>query len=352
MQTRSGKRKSKKKIIIGVIVSVVLIILSIVGYEGYKLFSAADKIQIATNKKSDKKVSKGKPITILLLGLDTGALGRNDKTYGIGNTDTIELATVNPLKNTITLTSIPRDTLVKIESSKGTGYSKINAAYSIGGINQTKKSVSELLNVPIDYYALVDMGVLEKVVNAVGGVDVDNPFTFKDPYSGNYTFNKGKLHLDGVHALAYSRMRHQDPNEDYGRQNRQQQVIKSVIQKLKSINSVGAINKIIDASSDGIKADAPITRVASLYPKYKAAMDNVQMNHFQGQDAMVDESSVQIPSTDEINKISKNIRTALGLTTDNVENNETKLYDSNTQYDGTSNTSFNLPSGFSINELQ
>ena len=72
------------------------------------------------------------------------------------------------------MTSIPRDTLVRVDTREGADYVKINAAYSIGGAKQTVKQVEELLDVPVDYYAVINMGVLEKVVDAVGGVDVDN----------------------------------------------------------------------------------------------------------------------------------------------------------------------------------
>ncbi|MCG4778650.1 LCP family protein, partial [Eggerthella lenta] len=92
---------------------------------------------------------------------DVGALNRGNKG---GNTDTLELITINPQKETITMTSIPRDILIKVDTDEGADYVKLNAAYQIGGAKQTVKQVKELLGVPIDYYALVNMGVLKKVV--------------------------------------------------------------------------------------------------------------------------------------------------------------------------------------------
>ena len=98
------------------------------------------------------------------------------------------MITINPKKKTITMTSIPRDTLIKVNTDEGADYVKINATYQIGGAKQTVKQVKELLGVPIDYYAVINMGVLEKVVNAVGGVTVYNPFAFT--YEGHH-FKKG-----------------------------------------------------------------------------------------------------------------------------------------------------------------
>ena len=154
---------------------VAILLLAAVGYEYHKVHSTATGIFSNSSSKVSKKLQEGKPVSVLLMGLDTGALGRANTG---GNTDTLEVVTVNPKKETITMTSVPRDTLVKVKTSKGADYVKINAAYAIGGPKQTVKQVKELLNIPIDYYAIVNMGVLKKVVNAVGGVTVDNPFAF------------------------------------------------------------------------------------------------------------------------------------------------------------------------------
>ena len=189
-------------------------------------------------------LQKGEPVSVLAMGTDVGALDRGNKG---GNTDSIELFTINPKTKRITMTSIPRDTLVRINTDDGADYVKLNAAYSIGGPKQTVKQVSELLDVPIDYYAVINMGVLKKVVNSLGGVEVDNPFAFT--YEGHH-FKKGKQHLNGNEALKYSRMRYQDPNNDYGRQKRQQQILSSVITKFKKSGSISSANKIMDAVGD------------------------------------------------------------------------------------------------------
>ena len=131
-------------------------------------------------------------------------------------------------------------------------------------------------------------------------------------YEGHH-FKKGKQHLDGELALKYSRMRYSDPNNDYGRQKRQQQIIESVIQKFKKSGSIGTANNILDAVKDGVKTNIPVDDIATLYGNYHAAMDNVTTYHFQGQDATIDGVSFQIASPKEINRISKLIRKQLGL---------------------------------------
>ena len=323
-----------------------LVILVTAGglYEYHKVHQMATGVFSGGDGKISKKLQKGEPVSVLAMGTDVGALDRGNKG---GNTDSIELFTINPKTKRITMTSIPRDTLVRVNTYDGADYVKINAAYSIGGPKQTVKQVSELLDVPIDYYAVINMGVLKKVVNSLGGVEVDNPFAFT--YEG-YHFKKGKQHLNGNQALKYSRMRYEDPNNDYGRQKRQQQILSSVIAKFKKSGSISSANKIMDAVGDGVKTNIPIDDIATLYGNYHSAMNNVSTYHFQGQDATIDGVSFQIASPKEINRISKLVRKQLGLKPVTVNNHETRMYKSQPSYDGYNNTDFILPGGASYND--
>ena len=327
-----------------IIWALVILVLLGGGYEYHKIHSAAQNIFGDGDGKISRKLQKGEPVSVLAMGTDVGALDRGNSG---GNTDSLELFTINPKTKKITMTSIPRDTLVRVNTKKGPTYVKINAAYSIGGPKQTVKQVSELLDVPIDYYAVLNMGVLKKVVNTVGGVTVDNPFAFT--YEGHH-FKKGKQHLNGELALKYSRMRYSDPNNDYGRQKRQQQIIESVIQKFKKSGSIGTANNILDAVKDGVKTNIPVVDIATLYGNYHAAMDNVTTYHFQGQDATIEGVSFQIASPKEINRISKLIRKQLGLKPKKVVNHETRMYKSQPSYNGVTNTDFILPGGASYND--
>lgn len=313
------------------------------GWEYHHIHNTARGVFSSGDGKIDKKLADGKPFSVLAMGTDVGALNRGNSG---GNTDTLELITINPKTEKITMTSIPRDTLVRVDTDDGPDYVKINAAYSIGGPKQTVKQVKELLGVPIDYYAVINMGVLKKVVNAVGGVDVDNPFAFT--YEGHH-FPKGKQHLNGNQALKYSRMRYDDPNNDYGRQKRQQQVMKSCIAKFKRSGSIGAANKILTAVGDGVKTNLPIDSVSVLYGNYHRAMNNVQTYHFHGKNATIDNASFQIASPKEINRVSKLVRKQLGLDPIVVNNYETKMYRMQKHYNGVTNIDFRLPGGAEYN---
>lgn len=285
-----------------------------------------------------------KPISVLAMGVDVGALNRGNSG---GNTDSMELFTINPKTQTMTMTSIPRDTLVRVDTKKGPDYVKLNAAYSIAGPKQTTKQVSELLDVPIKYYAVINMGTLQTVVNNVGGVDVNNPFAFD--YEGHH-FPQGNQHLNGALALKYSRMRYSDPNNDYGRQKRQQQILESIISNFKKRGSISVANKLLAAVGDGVRTNVPINEVQLLYVNYKAAMNHVQTQHLQGQNATIEGASFQIASTAEINRVSKLIRQQLGLKPVKVNNHETRLYDSQPDYKGNNDSPFILPGGAHYND--
>lgn len=155
-----------------------------------------------SNVPASAKIANRQPISVLVLGVDQGIEGRHDR----GNSDTMILATANPQKNSATMTSIPRDTLADIKGDPGDKYFmfRVNSAYEIGGSQASMKTVSSMLNVPIDYYLEVNMKALRSLVNAVGGVDVNVPFDFSYDWCD---FHKGKQHLNGRHALAYVRMR-------------------------------------------------------------------------------------------------------------------------------------------------
>ncbi|WP_252904597.1 LCP family protein [Secundilactobacillus silagei] len=99
------------------------------------------------------------------------------------------------------MVSIPRDTLVKIAGTNDT--EKINAAYTVGGASTSMKTVEKLVDVPMNYYVLINMGGLEKVVNAIGGIEVNVPFSWTDSHT-HMSFKKGKAHLNGKQALAFA----------------------------------------------------------------------------------------------------------------------------------------------------
>lgn len=323
----------------------IIAVLAVCGISEYFMVkNATNQISSNHSTKDEVKIKKGRPFSILVLGTDVGALGRG--TSYAGNTDTMELLTINPTSRRVTMTAIPRDTLVKVNTKKGADYVKINAAYPIGGAKLVKKQVSELLGVPVNYYALVNMGMLEKVVNAVGGVEVDNPFKFE--FDG-HTYPKGKQKLNGKQALGYSRMRYDDPDNDYGRQKRGQQIILSAINKFKKHGNLVMADQILNAVKDDVRTDIPLDSFTTLYKNYLPAMSSSENDCLRGKDAEIDGVDFQIATPDEINRVSRNVRKALGLKPIEVINAETKLVEMQTSWNGYNDLDFTLPNGAKYN---
>ncbi|PWF99766.1 LCP family glycopolymer transferase [Levilactobacillus bambusae] len=261
---------------------------------------------ISKSRDADGQIKAKKPVSILIMGTDTGALGRDYK----GRTDTMMLVTMNPSKNKTTITSIPRDTAVNIPGYASESPAKINAAYAFGSAGTAIKTTQQLLNVPIDFYAIMNMGGMEKVINAVGGIDLTPTISFK--YEG-YTFTKGEeTHMDGKKALAYSRMRYDDPQGDYGRQTRQRQVITTVIGQSGSINNL--LNEdFLDSVSKQMQTDLTFSDLTGLAQNYRSAKKNVEQTHLQGTGHEINYQSMEVMSQSELQRVTNLNRENLGL---------------------------------------
>ena len=150
--------------------------------------------------------------------------------------------TINPKTKKTTMTSIPRDTRVFIKSKNK--FSKMNSAYTYGGIEGTVETVEQFLNIPINYYIKINMDGFKDIVDAIGGVTVDNRIHFT--LEGVH-LSKGKQHLDGKTALTYARMRKDDPRGDFGRQERQREIINEIIHGKCTIKIINKLSRDFDS---------------------------------------------------------------------------------------------------------
>lgn len=190
------------------------------------------------------------PITILVLGLDRRPSEGNEPT----RTDTIFIVRADPTTDSASLLGIPRDTIVDIPFKNGSGSyeDRINTVYvqgenedyDGGGIGLLKQVLAaEPFGIQVDKHVIVDFEGFETLIDALGGIDVDVTEEVYDPYysetelPGDYLpqhFYPGRQHMDGVTALAYSRIRFS--SDDLDRIQRQQRVIFAAIDKAKSLN--------------------------------------------------------------------------------------------------------------------
>lgn len=303
--------------------------------------SAIDKTYKSSGVTKSRNVStivkSGKPLSILLFGTDTGELGRTYK----GRTDSMMLLLVNPKSKKTTMISIPRDAMVSIPGYESTFPQKINAAYAYGSTATAIKTVESYLNVPIDFYALVNMSGLEKMVTQVGGISVKSPldFTYSQEtahdYGANlYRFHKGSTgyeHSDdngvtwsatkhvmtGDAALAFSRMRYDDPEGDYGRQKRQRLVLEALIKKSANVSSL-LNTKFMNTMSSNVQTDLSFGDLTTIASKYTSAAKNIITEHIQGVSTSYPDSdgnnvSYEVVTQKEKQRVTNLARKALGL---------------------------------------
>jgi LCP family protein required for cell wall assembly len=167
--------------------------------------------------------------TYLIAGSDSRADGPiKDGTSG-ARSDTIMVLQV-PKSGTTSLISIPRDSYVAIP---GHGHNKINAAYSYGGAPLLVKTIENLTGMTVDHYVEVGFSGVEDIVDAVGKVHLCMDYTVNDKKSELH-WKKGCHDVGGKKALAFSRMRYSDPAGDFGRTDRQRQLVDAIAQKAES----------------------------------------------------------------------------------------------------------------------
>lgn len=299
---------SKGKKIFAIIFGIILVLfLAVVGM-GAKLYWDVSKSMDKTyetverSKKSQVNLNNKEPFSVLLLGIDTGDDGRVEQ----GRSDTTIVATVNPRDKQTTLVSLARDTYVDIP---GQGkQDKLNHAYAFGGASLAMDTVENYLNIPINHYVSINMAGLKELVNAVGGIEVNNNLTFSQD---GYDFTIGKISLDGEQALSYSRMRYEDPNGDYGRQERQRKVIEGIVQKVLSLNSVGNYQQILTAVSDNMKTDLSFDDMKKIALDYRSAFGKVKQDQLQGTGFTQDGVSYQRVDEQELTRVQQELKNQL-----------------------------------------
>lgn len=266
---RNTKKKKKWPKYVGI--AALVLVLAIGGYAVYLYQSLASTVGKMHEERgpSDKRteginINDADPISILLMGVDERSGDR-------GRTDTLILVSVNPTTNSMQMLSIPRDTRVEL-IGRGT-QDKINHAYAFGGVDMTIDTVENYLDVPIDYYVRVNMEGLEQIVDALGGIQVDSKYAFS--YEGS-TFPEGRLSLNGEEALRYSRMRKGDPKGDFGRQDRQKQVIAGIIDKGANLSSITKVDDILGALGTNVKTNMSFDEMKTVQANYKNARHNIE----------------------------------------------------------------------------
>lgn len=234
--------------------------------------ASVDNEYLATPMATPKTVNDR--INVLLTGVDTEEKRQNELT------DSLLIASIDPVTHDVALISFPRDISDFPLYDGRTFTGKINSLLSWakrhpkefpdGGFGTLIKELGFLLGAPIHYYAALDLAGFRKMIDAVGGVTIDNQKLINDPRYDwmdgrrGFRLSVGKHKLDGEEALAYVRSRYTPGDNDFNRARRQQQVLLALRKKLTSPEMLPKIPELVEIAGDTVKTNFPSERIGEM----------------------------------------------------------------------------------------
>lgn len=319
--------------------------------ETKKIFTQEKKMKKVVTSKRETS-SKGKnikePFTILLMGVDSTEEGLTKNT--VANGDSLVLITFNPKTLNATMISIPRDSYVPIACWSGKPENKITHAAAYG-TDCMMSTIEEYFDIKIDYYAKINFKGLVKLVDAMGGIDVEVPkdlCTDNSNREGEVCISQGYQHLNGEQALVLSRNRKQLAAGDLDRGRNQQLVIQAMVNKVRTIKSASKFMKILDTISNNFDTNFTANQILSFYSiaedilnnnlaKDDADLVNIQQLYLQGTGQMIYDERARmvlwnyVPNKDSRKDVVNAMKTNLGLL--EYEDKKTFSFSINDEYE-------------------
>ncbi|HEM2752917.1 TPA: LCP family protein [Streptococcus suis] len=261
------------------------------------------------------------PLTILLMGVDMDQATRGGDWEG-GRSDSMILVTVNPQTKETNMMSLTRDIMVEIAEANGESsgtVEKLNHSYSYGQAPMAIATIEKMMDITIDRYIEINMDGLVELVDAVGGIEVNNTLGFPISISEHepaYTsiVQPGQQLVNGDQALVYARMRYDDPEGDIGRQRRQREVITAIIKKLLQLDGFTQYKKILTAISNNMRTNIEISpaTIPNLLG-YKDSVSKLNSYQLRGVDQMVDAIYYQLPTSEHLLEMQNILKKSIGL---------------------------------------
>ena len=287
----SGFKKGLLITVTALLAAVAVVVISVLSYVSPILDYNHNPITEDPEILGFEEVIDEEIINVALFGIDT----KNLNSFK-GNSDSIMILSINVNEKKIKIISIMRDSLVPIERNGQTTYNKINSAYARGGPELAIKTINQNFGLDISEYATVNFGGMMDIIDAVGGIDVTLSEEESRPlnkYSKGindgiyeacmllgknpedyYVTTPGTHHLNGLQAVAYSRIRYTPniwgTNNDYGRTDRQRFVMEQLFNKAKTLNKTQYI--------DLAKALVPCTETSLSYSEIISVAYKVMLN--------------------------------------------------------------------------
>ncbi len=292
-RNRAGERSFRKRFYqkkkFKIFAAILIIILAVAGYFAWKTGFVLNKISGSRSSSFASLLSGGTApqeqdgrVNILLLGM------RGENMPGGGLlADSIMVASFDTKNNKVAMISVPRDLYVKIPDTNEN--SKINAVYSHWesggkgqGIPKMEAMLQTITGLKIDHAIVINFAGFQKLIDAVGGVDVRMPKGFAETQQfvegnecgGSFTLPIGTNHLNGEKALCYARARVQ--TNDFDRSKRQQVILKALKDKMISLGTLADFNKvnnILNIIGDNVKTDMTPDEMKGFYEQYSNMKD-------------------------------------------------------------------------------
>ncbi|AVQ38887.1 LytR family transcriptional regulator [Clostridium botulinum] len=283
---KTSKRKKRRSLKIIIILFSFIILLGILGY--FYLLGFTNNSKLGEGKINTKKAEAGEPVNILVMGVDIGDPNSKEASDP-KRTDTMLVVNYNPKTKNINMVSVPRDTRVTMNGKK----IKINSAHAINGVNGSIAAVENLLGIEINNYAKIDYEGFRKVIDAIGGVEMDitRNMNYDDPSQNLHIhFQKGTtVHLDGKKAEEFFRWRKNNngtgfADGDLGRIENQHKFISKVVEKVKSPSIIPKIPNILSTIPDYVETDmSPEEIIKYGYAVTKGDKSSINMITLQGE---------------------------------------------------------------------
>lgn len=251
-----AKKRKLKKPVKGCLTVILTLVILIAVFTG--AMYAYGMLKIVPDRTDSAYAYRDDRINVLILGTDQGAADE------VGRADSLMVANVDLENKQVNILSLPRDSRVPIP---GHDKNKINHSYAYGGLDLTKQTVEDLLEIPIDYYAITNFEGFEEIVKILGGVDM---YVEKDmsahTYYGDIDLKEGEQHLDPMQALGYVRYRY-DAMGDVARAGRQQKFMKAVFEEAMKPQNLTKLPSLIDQIDEVVETD--LTKAQLLYLGFK-----------------------------------------------------------------------------------
>ena len=305
MTTLPPKRRSTKKKRIWPYVLLGVIFIFVLAAAAGAFFAQSSLLSRPDRGHKEELLTATDKATIMIMGVD-------EREGDVGRSDTLMVATIDPIKNEASLLSIPRDTRVAIPRN---GYDKINAAYAYGGEKLTQRTVEDFLGVRIDHYVIINTHAFQKIVDAIGGIDinVEKRMYYEDPWDDDggliIDLRPGMQHMDGKTAVTY--VRYRDEEGDIGRVKRQQKFMRACVDAVTTPAILPRLPGIIASVIDSVKTDLSVRQMLEFIGTLKQAQaKGLRTDMVPGRPLYIEGISYWIPDMEQLRR---NMVNTLGL---------------------------------------